>query len=347
MAGSAYAPVIVGLAVGAAFVIILFSVSSSNSDATSDKVSIVTISDGPDPNFEPNVIRVVIGINNTVRWINEDSVPYTIASDTDYRDPYSGPFSTEGRAAEEGGAFVMPGQFFEFTFTKAGIFDYHSLPRPQMKGTVVVLGPGSSDDAYKEIVDKNLKQDIENTPLTVYVDKASPTGDTVQIHAVQGFLVNPVEKIIGYEIYPTWQGGKDLYPATLADIDGNIVAHDPIFHDSTQYSLDAICPHTDYAIENGTLVGNETDKATVVYYGPQFSVQLYNSDPVVIYYNYSLGTVEPDENGTYRLTFVTPYEASIELSNSINMQSYERANCASTDSKLTMPYFDITFGIDQ
>jgi plastocyanin len=112
MAGSAYAPVIVGLAVGAAFVIILFSVSSSNSDATSDKVSIVTISDGPDPNFEPNVIRVVIGINNTVRWINEDSVPYTIASDTDYRDPYSGPFSTEGRAAEEGGAFVMPGQFF-------------------------------------------------------------------------------------------------------------------------------------------------------------------------------------------------------------------------------------------
>jgi hypothetical protein len=196
-----------------------------------------------------------------------------------------------------------------------------------MKGTVVVLGPGSSDDAYKEIVDKNLKQDIENTPLTVYVDKASQTGDTVQIHAVQG--------------------GKDLYPATLADIDGNIVAHDPIFHDSTQYSLDAICPHTDYAIENGTLVGNETDKETVVYYGPQFSVQLYNSDPAVIYYNYSLGTVEPDENGTYRLTFVTPYEASIELSNSINMQSYERANCASTDSKLTMPYFDITFGIDQ
>jgi plastocyanin len=137
MAGGAYAPVIAGMAVGVAFIIMFSFPYSINQNVAilPKQVSIVTIPrEAQDKNFEPSTIKVVIGLNSTVRWINQDSVPYTIASDNDYIDPHSGLFSTEVRSEEEGGSFVMPGQFFEFTFTKAGEYGYHSVPHPQMHG---------------------------------------------------------------------------------------------------------------------------------------------------------------------------------------------------------------------
>jgi plastocyanin len=149
MAGGAYAPVIAGMVVGVAFIIMFSFPYSINQNVAiiPKQVSIVTIpKEAHDKNFEPSTIKVVIGLNNTVRWMNEDSVPYTIVSDTDYIDPYSGWFTTEKRSEEKGGSFVMPGQFFEFTFTKPGEYGYHSVPHPQMRGTVIVLGSGARYD---------------------------------------------------------------------------------------------------------------------------------------------------------------------------------------------------------
>lgn len=105
--------------------------------------SVVTIPEGAaiensGKNFEPKTIKVVIGINNTVRWVNKDSTFHTVVSDTSYRDPYSGVFDVRDRPEGEGGPFINPGEFFEFTFTKAGIFGYHMEPHPWMTGTVVV-----------------------------------------------------------------------------------------------------------------------------------------------------------------------------------------------------------------
>jgi plastocyanin len=150
VAGGGYGPVIAGMAVGIAFIII-FSFPSSlgfnqNVSIISRRVSIVTILENAvdqGKNFKPASIKVVIGLNNTVRWIDEDSLPYAIVSDTDYIDPHSGSFSTEVRSEDQGGPFVMPGQFFEFTFTKAGEYGYHSVPHPQMRGTIIVLGTGA------------------------------------------------------------------------------------------------------------------------------------------------------------------------------------------------------------
>jgi len=96
MTGSPYAPVIAGITVGIAF-IILFSFQSNEQNVIAKQVSIVTIPEGvagQDKNFEPPIIKVVIGLNNTVRWMNEESIPYTVVSDDDYVDPQSGPFST-------------------------------------------------------------------------------------------------------------------------------------------------------------------------------------------------------------------------------------------------------------
>ena len=89
--------------------------------------------------LEPEVIRVVIGVNNTVRWINEDTVPHTVTSDEGYRDAYSGVFDSRERSEDEGGPFVMPGEEFEFLFTKIGEYPYHCEPHPWMKGMINVV----------------------------------------------------------------------------------------------------------------------------------------------------------------------------------------------------------------
>lgn len=117
---------------------ILFSLLyAANAVPDRQKVAIVIIPEGssiPDSehnNFEPAVITVVIGVNNTVRWINEDSTFHNFSAD-DRSDPdfwnttYYRPL-------------LAPGDRFEFTFTKPGEHGYHGEPHPHMRGTVIVL----------------------------------------------------------------------------------------------------------------------------------------------------------------------------------------------------------------
>jgi len=87
--------------------------------------------------FKPKEVRAVLGLSNLVVWTNTDSIPHTVTTDNDYKDPYSGVFDVQVR--EEGGAFVMPGQTYEFLFTQEGEYPYHCVPHPQMKGTVKVV----------------------------------------------------------------------------------------------------------------------------------------------------------------------------------------------------------------
>src|SRR5262245_42754150 len=35
------------------------------------------------PHYVPSIIKVVIGVNNTVRWINHDSIPNSVVADND------------------------------------------------------------------------------------------------------------------------------------------------------------------------------------------------------------------------------------------------------------------------
>lgn len=89
-------------------------------------------------NFEPQIITVVIGINNTVRWINQDSVPSSVMADSD-PDFINATTAPSGNPTEE--SFLLPGESFQYTFTKPGEYGYHSVPHPYMKGTVIVLAP--------------------------------------------------------------------------------------------------------------------------------------------------------------------------------------------------------------
>jgi plastocyanin len=77
------------------------------------------------PGFSPDVIVVVFGVNNTVTWTNDDSVPHAIASNIAGFD--SGNLST--------------GQSFTYTFSKFGTFNIQCKYYPWIQGMVIVENP--------------------------------------------------------------------------------------------------------------------------------------------------------------------------------------------------------------
>lgn len=90
------------------------------------------------PEFmDPEVVTVVVGVNSTVRWVNHDTVPHAIVSDTGYTDPVTGIVFDSLQKADA--PFRMPGESFEFTFSEAGRYGYHHEPHPWIQGTVMVL----------------------------------------------------------------------------------------------------------------------------------------------------------------------------------------------------------------
>jgi plastocyanin len=71
--------------------------------------------------FNPPTLTVKTGTK--VTWINKDSVPHTITSD-------SGTLLNSEA--------ISPGQSFSFTFTNTGSVKYHCKIHPTMKGQIIV-----------------------------------------------------------------------------------------------------------------------------------------------------------------------------------------------------------------
>lgn len=110
-------------------------------DQPNPQVKIVKGSASPEQmeNYFPKNILVVIGINNTVTWVNEDDTPSSVTSDKE------GLFSSRS---------INPGQNWTHTFEKSGLYEYHSHPHPWMRGAVIVI-PQNAD-----LLPKQEKQDI-------------------------------------------------------------------------------------------------------------------------------------------------------------------------------------------
>jgi FtsP/CotA-like multicopper oxidase with cupredoxin domain len=105
------------------------SLTSLTSTATTNAASHVSIPAGTattpsSPGFSPDLIHVVIGINNTVMWTNNDSSVHTVTSTTGLFDS----------------GYLNPGQSWTYTFTKDGTYQYHCTLHNWMTGTVVVTG---------------------------------------------------------------------------------------------------------------------------------------------------------------------------------------------------------------
>jgi hypothetical protein len=81
-------PTVVGLAVGTTFVlvVVLFMNNFHRMMEGGDGASIVIIQEGSSmedsgKTYEPRIVRTILGVNNTVIWINEDSAPNWIEAD--------------------------------------------------------------------------------------------------------------------------------------------------------------------------------------------------------------------------------------------------------------------------
>jgi plastocyanin len=81
-------------------------------------------------NFVPKLVNIQLGIDNLVIWVNADDVAHTVTPDDTAEDSYSGEFGSTG--------VVLPGETYEFLFTKSIEIPYHCNPHPWMTGTLIV-----------------------------------------------------------------------------------------------------------------------------------------------------------------------------------------------------------------
>jgi len=77
-------------------------------------------------NLSPKVIKVVIGLNNTIRWNNIDDTPHTLTPDHMYN------------GFSKGTGLLKPGESEERTFEIPGVYQYHGEPGPWITGTIIV-----------------------------------------------------------------------------------------------------------------------------------------------------------------------------------------------------------------
>jgi plastocyanin len=105
--------------------------SSSGSTAPAGSINVNIVSGAglnqSSTGFTPSTITVVMGVNNTIIWTNDDSVPHTVTSD-------EGTFSSGN---------LNPGDTYQFTFPAPGNYTYHCSYHPWMSGTVIVKPAGS------------------------------------------------------------------------------------------------------------------------------------------------------------------------------------------------------------
>jgi nitrite reductase (NO-forming) len=85
---------------------------------------------GVGPGYSPAKITVVIGVNNTVEWTNDDVAPHTVTA-------LSVP--AEASKFDSGYMNIEGSGTFTYTFTVPGTYTYGCSYHPWMRGTVVVL----------------------------------------------------------------------------------------------------------------------------------------------------------------------------------------------------------------
>ncbi|MGH2613343.1 MAG: cupredoxin domain-containing protein, partial [Rhabdochlamydiaceae bacterium] len=95
-------------------------------------------------NYEPQYLVVVLGVNNTVRWVNDALAANFIEADNQ-DDPIFGNFTHSSDST------IFPGKSSNFTFTRVGDFGYHGKVFPWLHGSVLAL-PNSTQNAIKTVV---------------------------------------------------------------------------------------------------------------------------------------------------------------------------------------------------
>ncbi|HEX2557907.1 MAG TPA: hypothetical protein VHK86_06260 [Nitrososphaera sp.] len=108
-------------------------VATSKIDVAESSNTVIVIPNDPDPllqqsSFEPPAIKVVLGVNSTVTFVNQDSVPYRLIVQHDSAD----------QVAFQKYVFVPSYDSFVYNLTDTGKFWYSDRDRGWMRGYVEV-----------------------------------------------------------------------------------------------------------------------------------------------------------------------------------------------------------------
>ena len=107
-----------------------FAIVHKTSDEISDDDKVVDvlipkgISSSEELDVDPSIVTVVIGKNNTIRWINQDDSPSTLFN--------------EEQSWTTG--IIEPGESAILTFNEPGVYAYHGYYHSWKTGMIVVLG---------------------------------------------------------------------------------------------------------------------------------------------------------------------------------------------------------------
>lgn len=88
---------------------------------------------GDDASFNPPLVRVVIGVNNTVVWSNAGTTTHTVTSTN---------LTASGAPLFDSGDMGM-GAEFSYTFLEPGTYPYVCIYHGQMVGEVIVEAQSS------------------------------------------------------------------------------------------------------------------------------------------------------------------------------------------------------------
>lgn len=108
---------------------------SSTTTTSSPSTSKVTIASGAGSNnalnFNPPSFKVVVGVNNTVSWVNNDNVAHTIT----FTSAPSGVSSSSLTDPNN----LNAGQTYTLTLATPGTYQYHCTFHSWLTGTITVL----------------------------------------------------------------------------------------------------------------------------------------------------------------------------------------------------------------
>ena len=109
----------------------LYGIGANESETHYSTILIPPGSENPSTNktYSPEVTSIVLGVNNTVRWVNQASAANSVVSDS--------PITQNGKSF--GSGILIQGASYQFTFTEPGSYQFHGEPHPWQNGTIVVL----------------------------------------------------------------------------------------------------------------------------------------------------------------------------------------------------------------
>ena len=142
--------------------VILSSVITTNvAIAANVGKAVVSIPFDPNPplhssTFQPDLIKIMIGVSNTVIWTNGDNASHRLTGQT------SGPNSIP--LDFEGPIFLYPGYSLEHTFLQTGLYEYIDIDRPWMHGFVQVYGASASEQTKPTSNDNRINGNVTISP---------------------------------------------------------------------------------------------------------------------------------------------------------------------------------------